>query len=56
VHAKAPIVTLTAAADGTLYVSFTGVDEISVYPPGKSQSKRSIDPEAQVSGLALGPG
>ena len=52
-HANATIVTLTAAADGTLYVD-TGRAGVSVYAPGKNHSKRSFDPPAQVSGLALG--
>jgi hypothetical protein len=55
VHTKSTIVTLTAASDGTLYVS-TYLGGITVYAPGKSHSKNSFDPEAQVSGLALGPG
>jgi hypothetical protein len=55
VHAKETIVTLTAASDGTLYVS-TYQGGISVYAPGKGEPSDSFSPEAQVSGLALGPG
>jgi len=54
VHTKDTIVTLTAASDGTLYVdTYAG---ITVYRPGKGTSKNSFVPQAQVSGLALGPG
>jgi hypothetical protein len=49
------IVTLTAASDGTLYVS-TYRGGITVYAPGKDRSENSFVPQAQVSGLALGPG
>jgi hypothetical protein len=55
VRTKDQIVTLTAASDGTLYVD-TYEGGITVYPPGKSHSKTSFRPQAQVSGLALGPG
>jgi len=55
VHTKDTLVTLTAASDGTLYVD-TYQTGITVYSPGKSHSKNSFVPEAQVSGLALGPG
>jgi hypothetical protein len=54
-HAKDTIVTLTAASNGTLYVD-TYEGGITVYLPGKDQSKNSFTPQAQVSGLALGPG
>lgn len=54
VHAKTTIVDLTAASDGTLYVD-TYFGGISVYRPGRNRSKESFNPEAQVSGLALGP-
>jgi hypothetical protein len=55
IHARDTIVTLTAAPNGTLYVdSYQG--GITVYPPGKRHSEASFDPQAQVSGLALGPG
>jgi ligand-binding sensor domain-containing protein len=54
VHTQEPIVTLTAASDGTLYVdTYAG---ITVYSPGKRKSKNSFASQAQVSGLALGPG
>jgi len=55
VHAKDTIVTLTAAPDGTLYVD-TYNGGIAVYAPGKERAKDSFIPQAQVSGLALGPG
>jgi hypothetical protein len=55
VHAKDTIVVLTAASDGTLYVG-TYLGGITVYRPGKDHSKDSFIPQAQVSGLALGPG
>ena len=55
IHTKSTIVTLTAAADGTLYVS-TSSGGISVYAPGKGKPKTSFSPQAQISGLALGPG
>jgi hypothetical protein len=55
VHVKDTIVTLTAASNGTLYVD-TYEGGIAVYPPGKRHSKTSFIPQAQVSGLALGPG
>jgi hypothetical protein len=55
VHTKDTVVTLTAAPNGTLYVdTYTG--GITVYAPGKVKSKNSFAPQAQVSGLALGPG
>lgn len=54
-HTKDGIVTLTAGSDGTLYVD-TNPGGISVYPPGKNHPKSSFLPQAQVSGLALGPG
>jgi sugar lactone lactonase YvrE len=54
IHVKDTIVTLTAASDGKLYVD-TYQGGISVYAPGKDHLKRSFDPQAQVSGLALGP-
>lgn len=50
-----PIVALTVAANGTLYVCTYG-DRITVYAPGKVRSSNSFVPQAQVSGLALGPG
>ena len=54
IHTRDTIVALTVAADGTLYVdTYKG---IVVYAPGKRTSKRSFVPQAQVSGLALGPG
>jgi hypothetical protein len=53
VHTRDTTVTLTAASDGTLYVdTYAG---ITVYAPGKKKSKNSFVPQAQVSGLALGP-
>jgi len=55
IRTKSPIVALTAASNGTLYVS-TYPSNITVYPPGKRSSKRVFSPQAQVSGLALGPG
>ncbi len=55
IHTKEPIVTLTVAAGGTLYAG-SSRDGIFVYAPGKNHAKNSIDPQAQVSGLALGPG
>ena len=55
VHSKQPVVSLTAASDGTLYVSTYG-DVITVYKPGRKTSQNSFVPQAQVSGLALGPG
>jgi hypothetical protein len=55
VRTKATIVALTAASNGTLYVD-TYEGGITVYPPGKGRSKNHFAPEAQVSGLALGPG
>jgi len=55
VRTKDTIVALTAASDGTLYVD-TYEEGIVVYPPGKGHSKNSFIPQAQVSGLALGPG
>ena len=55
VHAKDTIVTLTAASNGTLYVSTYG-GGITVYAPGRDRSNNSFFPQAQVSGLALGPG
>lgn len=55
VHTKDTVVTLTAASNGTLYVdTYTG--GITVYAPGKVKPKNSFVPQAQVSGLALGPG
>ena len=55
VHTKDTVVTLTVASNGTLYVdTYTG--GITVYAPGKVKSKNSFVPQAQVSGLALGPG
>jgi hypothetical protein len=55
VHTKDTVVTLMAASNGTLYVdTYTG--GITVYAPGKVKSKNSFVPQAQVSGLALGPG
>ncbi len=54
VHTKDTVVTLIAASNGTLYVdTYTGV---TVYASGKVKSKNSFVPQAQVSGLALGPG
>ena len=54
VHTTDTIVALTAASNGTLYVdTYKG---IVVYTPGKSHAKTSFAPQAQVSGLALGPG
>lgn len=55
VHTKETVVTLTVAADGTLYVD-TYAGGITVYSPGKTRSKHRFVPPAQVSGLALGPG
>lgn len=55
VHTKATVVTLTAASDGTLYVD-TYPGGITVYRPGESKPIDSFVPQAQVSGLALGPG
>lgn len=55
VHTKDTVVTLTAASDGTLYVD-TYAGGITVYPPGTRKSKNTFVPQAQVSGLALGPG
>jgi|GEM_PF-2675467 len=55
VHLKETVVTLTAASDGTLYAG-TYNSGITVYPPGKNKPKSSFVPQAQVSGLALGPG
>jgi hypothetical protein len=52
---KEQIVTLTAASNGTLYVDTFGA-EITVYAPGKKSPRNSFVPQAQVSGLALGPG
>ncbi len=55
VHTKDTVVTLMAASNGTLYVdTYTG--GITVYAPGKVKPKNSFVPQAQVSGLALGPG
>jgi hypothetical protein len=55
VHSKQTVTSLTVASDGTLYVgTYTG--GITVYPPGKTKSNDSFVPQAQVSGLALGPG
>jgi hypothetical protein len=54
VHTTESIVTLTAASDGTLYVD-TGSKGIQVYAPGKNIPKDTYIPQAQVSGLALGP-
>jgi hypothetical protein len=55
VHSKTTVTALTAASDGTLYVdTYTG--GITVYAPGKVTPKNSFVPQAQVSGLALGPG
>ncbi|HVR45235.1 MAG TPA: hypothetical protein VMT95_01145 [Candidatus Binatia bacterium] len=54
VHTEEAVVTLTAAADGTLYVG-TYIGGITVYAPGKRTPKKSFIPQAQVSGLALGP-
>ncbi len=55
VHTKDTVVTLTAASNGTLYVD-TYAGGITVYAPGKVKLKNSFVPQAQVSGLALGPG
>lgn len=55
IHLKSPVVALTVASDGTLYVQPYGA-EMFVYAPGKEKPKSSFDTEAQVSGLALGPG
>jgi hypothetical protein len=55
VRTATQIVALTAAPNGTLYVS-TYEKGITVYPPGKGHSTNSYNPPAQVSGLALGPG
>jgi hypothetical protein len=55
VHTSAPIITLTVAANGTIYVATYG-DRITVYAPGRGRSTNSFIPQAQVSGLALGPG
>jgi hypothetical protein len=54
IHTASAIVALTAASDGTLYVG-VGENEITVYAPGKNHSQNTFRPEAQVSGLALGP-
>jgi len=54
VRTKDPIVTLAAAFDGTIYVD-TYVGGIAVYAPGQGHPKNSFVPQAQVSGLALGP-
>lgn len=56
IHTQNGIVALTAASDGTLYVAQEGSSGIVIYPPGKDHAKSGFDPEAQVSGLALGPG
>jgi hypothetical protein len=53
-HTNDPVVTLTAASNGTLYVDTSG--GITVYAPGTVEPKNSFVPQAQVSGLALGPG
>lgn len=54
IHTKTPVVTLTVASNGTLYVqTYSG---ITVYPSGRVRSNNSFIPQAQVSGLALGPG
>ncbi len=55
VHTKDTVVTLTVAANGTLYVD-TYNGGITVYSPGKVKPRNSFAPQAQVSGLALGPG
>ena len=55
VRTKSQITALTAASDGTLYVD-TYFGGITVYRPGRGRSKNSFVPQAQVSGLALGPG
>src|SRR5579863_2107795 len=52
-HTEEAVVALTAAADGTLYVNTAG--KIAIYAPGEGTSNRSFDPDAQVSGIALGP-
>jgi hypothetical protein len=54
VRTKDPVVTLTAAPDGTLYIDTSG--GIAVYAPGQVDPKNNFVPQAQVSGLALGPG
>lgn len=55
VHLKEPAVALTVSSNGTLYVG-TYNSGITVYGPGKNHSNDSFIPQAQVSGLALGPG
>jgi hypothetical protein len=55
VRTKSTILAVTAASDGTLYVD-TYFGGIVVYAPGKDHSKNSFSLQAQVSGLALGPG
>ena len=54
IHTTQTIVTLTVSSDGTLYVD-TYNGGISVYAPGKDHPANSFLPQAQVSGLALGP-
>jgi hypothetical protein len=54
VHTKGPLITLMAASNGTLYVD-TSTGGITLYAAGKVKSKNSFVPQAQVSGLALGP-
>jgi hypothetical protein len=54
VHAKSTITALTTSSNGTLYVD-TYQGGITVYAPGRDHSRKSFDPQAQVSGLALGP-
>jgi len=55
IHTKAQVIALSAASDGTLYVQ-TYSGGITVYAPGRVKSNESFIPQAQVSGLALGPG
>lgn len=54
VRTSSTITDLTAASDGTLYVN-TSFGGISIYAPGADQPKDSFTPDAQVSGLAIGP-
>jgi len=54
IHTKSTIVTVTAKADGTLYVDeYQG--GIAIYEPGKSRSRNSFIPDAQLGGMAVGP-
>jgi hypothetical protein len=54
-HTKSGIVNVAAASNGTLYVNMYQ-EGIAVYAPGKNHTKNTFIPQAQVSGLALGPG